>query len=142
MKFVVTTENLANSLKRVMPAINSKPSNPVLANILFVADAESVMIAGSDFDVRIETKVPAIVMRPGSITLPAKKLQQIVSVLPSGDVEVSMDDEESQTVSLWALIERPHFLGIFILKLCGKSGKIRCYNFPGEVAPWRSRKPT
>ena len=100
MKFVVTTENLANSLKRVMPAINSKPSNPVLANILFVADAESVMIAGSDFDVRIETKVPAIVMRPGSITLPAKKLQQIVSVLPSGDVEVSMDDEESQTVSL------------------------------------------
>ncbi len=100
MKFVVTTENLANGLKRVMPAINGKPSNPVLANILFVVDGECVTIAGSDFDVRIETKVPAIVMQQGAITLPAKKLQQIVGVLPSGDVEISTEDEESQTVSL------------------------------------------
>lgn len=100
MKFIVTTENLVAGLKRVIPAVSAKPSNPIMGNILFKTVDDELVIAGSDYDVRIETKVTSIVMQPGQITLPAKKIQQIAGVLPSGDVEFSMDDDDSQEVNV------------------------------------------
>jgi len=100
MKVIITTENLVSGLKRVMPAISNKPSAPIMNNILFETVGDELIITGADYDVRIETKVPSIVMEPGKITLPAKKIQQIAGVLPSGDIEFSVNDEEGQEATL------------------------------------------
>jgi DNA polymerase-3 subunit beta len=100
MKLVVTSENLVAAIRRVIPAINSKPTNPIMANLLFVADGEKLTVTAADFDVRISTCIPALVTDPGKITLPAKKIQQIAGALPSGDVELSQDEDNSPEVSL------------------------------------------
>ena len=100
MKLVVTSENLVSAIRRVIPAVNSKPTHPIMANLLFVAEGEKLTVTAADFDVRISTCIPALIMESGKITLPAKKIQQIAGGLPSGDVEFSLDDSNGPEVRL------------------------------------------
>jgi DNA polymerase III subunit beta len=82
MKFSITQENLAASLAAVIPAIPSRSTLPVLANVHLEAADGVVHLTATDLDVRIRVSVPAEVKQPGVLTLPGKKLQEVVRALP------------------------------------------------------------
>ncbi|MBO7741456.1 MAG: DNA polymerase III subunit beta [Victivallales bacterium] len=100
MNFIVTTENFLAGLKRVMNAVSSKPILPILTNILIEAADGQLYLTSYDTEMRIKTAVTAVVMNEGAITLQAKKLLDIISALPSGDIEVFNDVETPENVRI------------------------------------------
>jgi len=82
MKFLVKKEEIFNGIKLVANVAAMKSLQPVLANILIeTVDDNALKLTATDFDLTISTVVDAQVEKEGKITLPAKKLNDIVSRL-------------------------------------------------------------
>lgn len=92
MKLVCPQSELSANLSLVSRAVSSRPSHPVLANVLVQADEAQQRVSLSAFDLSlgIQTSFPAKVEVGGTLTLPAKLLGDIVSRLPEG--EITLDD--------------------------------------------------
>jgi DNA polymerase III subunit beta len=97
MKLTCSQSNLNANLSLVSRAVSSRPSHPVLANVLLNADeaTQTVKLCAFDLSLGIQTSFPAQVQVGGVLTLPAKLLGDIVSRLPEG--EISLDDGEGET---------------------------------------------
>ncbi|MFA6600609.1 MAG: DNA polymerase III subunit beta [Candidatus Omnitrophota bacterium] len=64
---------------------------PILGNILLETTKEgNIQMVGTDLEVGISTAVPATILAEGSITVPAKKLTEIIRELPECEVEISV----------------------------------------------------
>jgi DNA polymerase-3 subunit beta len=96
MKFICTQNDLNTQLSLVSRAVASRPSHPILANILFKADVErqQVTLTGFDLSLGIQTSFSAQVESEGSITLPSKLLSDIVARLPEGSLSVDNEDDD------------------------------------------------
>ncbi len=102
MKLVCSQAELSASLQLVSRAVASRPTHPVLANVLLTADAGTgrLSLTGFDLSLGIQTSLPAAVETSGAITLPAKMFGEIVARLatdspislscPEGDEQVEL----------------------------------------------------
>jgi len=97
MKLVCTQSNLSTHLALVSRVVPSRPTHPVLANVLLSADLETqtVRLTAFDLSLGIQTTFPANVEAAGNLTLPAKLLNDIVSRLPEGDIVLDATVDES-----------------------------------------------
>lgn len=92
LSFQVEKEIIYNGLKIVERATAQKGLQPVLANILIEAvDKNKINLYATDFDLTIITSIEAQVNNIGSITLPAKKLLDIVSRLNDGIINFELN---------------------------------------------------
>ncbi|MBW4600619.1 MAG: DNA polymerase III subunit beta [Calothrix sp. FI2-JRJ7] len=93
MKLVCNQSDLNTNLSLTSRAVPSRPTHPVLANVLVVADADTniVTITAFDLSLGIRTSFNAEVIQSGTIAMPAKLLNDIVSRLPEG--EITLEDE-------------------------------------------------
>lgn len=93
MQFSINKDALNRALKQVGSAINVRTVHPILANVLIeTLDASTVQFTGTDLDITIQVKCPVIVTQQGATTLPAKKLQELVSRLESDQVNFNLID--------------------------------------------------
>jgi DNA polymerase III subunit beta len=92
MKLVCAQNAFSTNLSLVSRAVSARPTHPVLANVLLVADVDKQQVKLSAFDLSlgIQTSFPAEVEVGGKLTLPAKLLNDIVSRLPDGNI--TLDD--------------------------------------------------
>lgn len=99
MHFAIQKEALVKALRDVSNAIATRVVQPVLSNV-YVENLDDVTLrfVGTDLDLTIQAKSPAVIYTPGSITLPGKKLLEIVSKLPSDLVSFQIDKETCETV--------------------------------------------
>jgi DNA polymerase-3 subunit beta len=93
MKLICSQGDLSSNLSLVSRAVPSRPTHPVLANILLQADAETNQVSLTAFDLSlgIRSSFSAEVLESGAIALPAKLLVDITSRLPEG--EITLDDQ-------------------------------------------------
>ncbi|PMB19208.1 DNA polymerase III subunit beta [Fischerella thermalis CCMEE 5198] len=128
MKLVCTQSDLSTHLSLTSRAVPSRPTHPVLANVLLQADAETNQVSLTAFDLSlgIRTSFSAEVVQSGAIAVPAKLLNDIVSRLPEGDI--TLDDESSATDNL------PDYNGL-IVTLTPKSGRYQVRAMGGEEFP-------
>ena len=96
MKVVCSQSELNSALQLVSRAVATRPTHPVLANVLLTADAGSnrLSLTGFDLSLGIQTSLAASVETSGAITLPARLLGEIVSRL-SSDSPVTLAVEDS-----------------------------------------------
>lgn len=96
MKFVCSQSDLNTHLSLVSRAVPSRPTHPILGNVLFVANPEKgqVTLTAFDLSLGLQTHVNAQVSKGGSLTLPAKLLNDIVSRLPEGEITLTVADED------------------------------------------------
>lgn len=76
----------------------TKTTLPVLSNILLEASKTGVRLSGTDLDIAVSTVVPAQVDQEGSITVPARKLAEIVRELPNASIRLSATGEQRITI--------------------------------------------
>lgn len=96
MKFIIRKEDLFNGIKIVERATSQKAVQPVLYNILIeTLENNSIRLTATDLVLTVITTVDAQIEIPGSITLPAKKLNEIVSKL--GNDLVTFETEDNGT---------------------------------------------
>lgn len=98
MKFTCSQSDLNANLSLVSRAVPSRPTYPVLGNVLFVADAQGKRVSLTAFDSRlgIRTSFSAEVSEGGRLTLPAKILNDIVARLPEEEITLASEDEEEE----------------------------------------------
>lgn len=94
MKFTITRERLHEGLTAVAASVPTKTTLPVLSNILLEASGDGIRLAGTDLDTAVSTAVPAEVDEDGAVTLPARKLVEIVRELPSAAIRVTTSGEQ------------------------------------------------
>ncbi len=99
MKLVCSQSDLSTNLSLVSRAVPSRPTHPVLANVLLQADAQTNQVSLTAFDLSlgIRTSFSAEVLQGGEIALPAKLLNDIISKLPEG--EITLDDEATTSTN-------------------------------------------
>lgn len=98
MHFAIQKDVLAKALKDVTSAIASRVVQPILSNILIESvDSTTLKFQGTDLDMTIQAKVTGVVYTPGSITLPGKKLLEIVAKLPNELVAFQINKETFET---------------------------------------------
>ncbi|NEO28492.1 MAG: DNA polymerase III subunit beta [Kamptonema sp. SIO4C4] len=98
MKLTCSQSDLNANLSLVSRAVPSRPTHPVLGNVLLIADADAqqVYLRAFDLSLGIQTSFPAQVSDGGKITLPAKTLNDIVSRLPEGEITLSQEEEAGE----------------------------------------------
>lgn len=106
MKLVCTQHDLSTNLSLVSRAVPSRPTHPILANVLLQADADTQQVSLTAFDLElgIRTTFAAKVTASGAIALPAKLLNDIVARLPEG--EIALEEEEGEVPFIAAIASR------------------------------------
>jgi len=105
MKLTISQSELSAALSLVNRAVASRPTHPVLANVLLTADAGTgrLSLTGFDLNLGIQTSLPASVEASGAITLPARLLGEIVSRLASDSPITLAAAEGAEQVELTSL---------------------------------------
>lgn len=98
MRFTIAREKLQDGLTAVIATVPAKTTLPVLANILIETSERGIRLSGTDLDMAVSTEVTADVETQGAITVPAKKLAEIVRELPAAPVRVSAAGEQKVTL--------------------------------------------
>ena len=85
MEIVCNQNELNNAIQLVSKAVASRPTHPILANILLTADqgTNKISLTGFDLNLGIQTSFDATVKNSGAITIPSKLLSEIVNKLPT-----------------------------------------------------------
>lgn len=98
MKIICSQGQLKNSLSLVSRVVPSRPTHPILGNVLIVADKRKneVTVTGFDLTVGIRSSFPAGVEEEGVITLPAKLLNEVVSRLPEEEIVITYEEKEEE----------------------------------------------
>jgi DNA polymerase-3 subunit beta len=91
MELVVRKNDLLRELQLYQGIVERKNTIPVLANVLLEARGEEVRFLATDLEVALRSRCAASVAKPGSLTVPAKKLYEIVKALPETDVRIHED---------------------------------------------------
>ena len=92
MKFKINKEHFATGLRQVTNVVSSKPSMPVLNNVLIKAEGDTVVLTTTNLDLGIRCSIKAEVEKPGEITLPVKKLAAIVNSMPQQEITLESGD--------------------------------------------------
>jgi DNA polymerase-3 subunit beta len=95
MKVSASRESLLGPLQSVIGVVERRQTMPVLANVLLVARADKLNVTGTDLEVELVAAASVNVQQPGDVTVPGRKLLEIMRTLP-----------EKATVSLVREAER------------------------------------
>lgn len=100
MEIQVDKANLLKALGLVGSVTSSKTNTlPILGNVLIQTQgSDGVKLTGTDLEVGISTLIPAVVEKEGSITVPAKKIHDIVRELRGGDVSISVSKNNAVNI--------------------------------------------
>jgi len=91
MELVARKADLVRELQFFQQIVERKNTIPILANVLLEANGEEVKFLATDLEVGLRSKCQASISKSGSLTLPAKKLYEIVKALPETDVRIEQD---------------------------------------------------
>ena len=102
MEIVCQQSDLNIAIQLVNKAVASRPTHPILSNILFTADevTNKISLTGFDLNLGIQTSFDAGVDKSGAITIPSKILSEIVSKLPSESPVTLKVEEDTENILL------------------------------------------
>jgi DNA polymerase-3 subunit beta len=91
MELVVRKTDLLRELQLFQGIVERKNTIPILANVLMDAKGNEVRLLATDLEVGLRSRCDATVAKSGALTLPAKKLYEIIKALPETDVRIEED---------------------------------------------------
>jgi DNA polymerase-3 subunit beta len=102
MELSVRKTDLLRELQLFQGIVERKNTIPILANILVEAEdgATEIKLIATDLEVGLRSRCAATVTKGGALTLPAKKLYEIVRALP--DTELQITQSAAGTVNVAA----------------------------------------
>jgi len=90
MEITVSRQELVKELTATQSVVERKTTIPILSNFLIEADGDRLNITATDLDQAIRTSAAVKVKKPGSCTIPARKLYDYIKLLPEGDISIKL----------------------------------------------------
>jgi DNA polymerase-3 subunit beta len=91
MRVSVLQDKLAKGLSIANRAVSSRPSMPVLGNVLLSTEEGRLSISANNLELGITARIGANVEAEGAITVPARTLLDLVNTLPPERVDLEVD---------------------------------------------------
>lgn len=92
MKLQVTQENLSRALNNVARIASARHSLPILSNVLIKTVDNRLCVAATDLNIAITQFIGSKVNKSGSITVPARLMQDFISSLPPGTINLDLEE--------------------------------------------------
>lgn len=94
MKFIIDREKLIKPLQLVSAPLSSRPTLPILGNLLLQVSDNVLSMTGTDLEIEMIVRLPLIELNEsGSTTVPARKFLDICRSLPNNaKITVILDD--------------------------------------------------
>ena len=99
MKLSCLQDNLAWGLNIVGQAVSTRPTLPVLANIMLEAEEGRLRLSATNLDIGIHCWIEAKVEEEGATTVPARLLSDFVGGLPRERIDLTLN-VRTQTLNL------------------------------------------
>jgi DNA polymerase-3 subunit beta len=90
MEFSVKKFDLLEELQLTQGVVERKTTIPILSNLLFEAKGNRLTITATDLELSIRTSCEAKVKKEGAGTIPAKKLLELVRLLPEEEIRFKL----------------------------------------------------
>jgi len=94
MKLQVTQENLSKALGSVARIANTRNALPILGNVLLKTVENRLSVSATNLDIAITHYIGSKVASEGAITVPARLMQDFIASLPSGIINLELDEHK------------------------------------------------
>ncbi len=88
----ITRDDLYAGVSFLQNITTKKTTIAILYNILIETDFNSIILTATDLEVGIKIKIPAEIQTPGSITLPAKKIFEILRETSEDNLKLELSE--------------------------------------------------
>ena len=110
MEFTISRADLVRELNLSQGVVEKKTTIPILSNVLVEADGDRIVLTATDLELGIRCSCPAKIKKAGGSTIPARRLLDYVRLLPEGEVQVKV--QENQWASLVSGRSRTRIAGM------------------------------
>ena len=110
MDIVLSKSDLNQALSVTQNIVERKTTMPILANVLLSATDGKLRVSATDLEITAVATVNAAVKAPGSTTVNAKVLADIVRELPDGEVHLKVTEGERLEIN--ALTSQLRVIGV------------------------------
>ncbi len=100
LEMTISKSYFLSALNLLQSVTSKKGTMAILSNILLKSKEKSIELTGTDLEVGVKVKIDAEIICPGSITLPSKKLFEIVR--ESGSDSIKMEEQENNWIKISA----------------------------------------
>jgi DNA polymerase-3 subunit beta len=90
MEIQIARDPLFRALQLLQNIVEPRQTLPILANVLIEAQEAALQLVATDLEVGARLAVPATVVRPGALTLSARKLLELVRELPAEPIALQL----------------------------------------------------
>lgn len=94
MKLQVTQENLNKALGSVARIANTRNTLPILGNVLLKTIDGRLSVSATNLDIGITHHIGSKISKEGAITVPARLMQDFIASLPSGVIDLELEDHK------------------------------------------------
>lgn len=99
MEFTVRKFDLLQELTLIQGVVERKTTIPILANVLVKAESGELGIVATDLEIGLKSVCVSKTTVPGTMTLPAKRLYEIVRALPDKEIKFKRGEANWVTVT-------------------------------------------
>src|SRR4249920_2353465 len=99
MEFTVKKFDFLQELTLIQGVVERKTTIPILANVLVRAEKGELGIVATDLEIGLKSVCAAKTTTAGTITLPAKRLYEIIRALPDKEIKFKRGDANWVTVT-------------------------------------------
>jgi DNA polymerase-3 subunit beta len=94
MELTTSQDILVRGLQKVQGIVERKNTLPILSHFLLTAQNDGVVIHATDLELGYKGRLETTVNKPGTVTLPARKMYDILRELPAGEsVTLSVENQ-------------------------------------------------
>jgi DNA polymerase-3 subunit beta len=99
MDFTVSKSELLRELQYVQGVVERKTTVPILSNLLFETTGNALVVTATDLDVTVQCACSANIKVSGAVTVSARKMFDIVRLLPEADIHFKTTSAEWLSVT-------------------------------------------
>jgi DNA polymerase-3 subunit beta len=94
MKFNIKREILLSAVQKTLGIVEKKTTMPILNNLLLKATLNEVVVIATDMEIGLTASYQAEILEEGEVTLPAKKLYEMVREIQGDNIHVSKREKD------------------------------------------------
>ena len=100
MHLTMDRENLLKAVGRTLGVVDRRGSMPILSHFLLEAKDNQVSVAATDLEVSFRGFFPAEVLEPGSLTLPAHYVYNLIKELPGDTLDLTSTETSNVKIQM------------------------------------------